>query len=67
VDNYSGDGSDEAEYAFDEGLSFYQNISDMYQSTLNLFSAGLFHVIEQQLADLTDDAEILQVLVRQFG
>jgi|GEM_PF-1292253 len=57
-DDYSGDGSDEAEHAFDVGLSFYQNISDMYQGTLNLFSAGLFHVIEQQLADLTDDGAI---------
>jgi hypothetical protein len=57
-DNYSGDGSDEADYAFDVELSFYQNISDMYQGTLNLFAAGLFHVIEQQLADLTDDAAV---------
>ena len=30
----------------------------MYQATLNLFSAGLFHVMEQQLADLTRDAAI---------
>jgi hypothetical protein len=30
----------------------------MYQATLNLFSAGLFHVVEQQLADLTRDAAI---------
>jgi hypothetical protein len=30
----------------------------MYQATLNLFSAGLFHVIEQQLAELTRDAAI---------
>lgn len=27
----------------------------MYQATLNLFSAGLFHVMEQQLSDLTRD------------
>ncbi len=30
----------------------------MYQATLNLFAAGLFHVVEQQLADLTRDAAI---------
>jgi hypothetical protein len=55
---YSGDGSEEAEQAFDVGLSFYQNITAMYQGTLNLFAAGLFHVIEQQLADLTRDGAI---------
>lgn len=55
---YSGDGSDEAEAAHDMGLSFYEDISKMYQATLNLFSAGLFHVMEQQLADLTRDAAI---------
>ena len=51
-DEYSVDGSEEAEAAHDIGLSFYEDISKMYQATLNLFSAGLFHVIEQQLADL---------------
>jgi hypothetical protein len=54
-DDYPGDGSDEAEAAHDIGLSFYEDISKMYQATLNLFSAGLFHVMEQQLADLTRD------------
>ncbi len=57
-EDYCGDGSEEAEYAFDVGLSFYENISDMYQPTLNLFAAGLFHVVEQQLADLTRDGAI---------
>jgi hypothetical protein len=57
-DDYSGDGSDEAEYAFDTGLSFFENLTDMYQATLNLFTAGLFHVVEQQLADLTRDGAI---------
>ena len=54
-EDYSGDGSEEAETAHDRGLSFYEDISKMYQATLNLFTAGLFHVIEQQLADLTRD------------
>jgi hypothetical protein len=57
-EDYSGDGSDEAEAAHDIGLSFFEDISKMYQATLNLFSAGLFHVVEQQLADLTRDAAI---------
>jgi hypothetical protein len=54
-EDYSGDGSEEAEYAFNVGLEFYEDISDIYQGTLNLFAAGLFHVTEQQLADLTRD------------
>lgn len=57
-DDYSGDGSDEAEAAHDAGLSFYEDITKMYQATLNLFSAGLFHVMEQKLADLTRDGAI---------
>ncbi len=74
-DDYTGDGSEEAEYAFDVGLSFYENICDMYQATLNLFTTGLFHVTEQQLADLTRDAAIegevsetkLQVVVEWYA
>lgn len=57
-DDYAGDGSDEAEAAHDIGISFYEDISRMYQATLNLFSAGLFHVMEQQLSDLTRDGAI---------
>jgi hypothetical protein len=57
-EDYSGDGSDEAEFAFNVGLSFYENISDIYQGNLNLFAAGLFHLIEQQLANLTRDGAI---------
>jgi hypothetical protein len=57
-DDYMGDGSEEAEEANEIGLSFYENISSMYQATLNLFSAGLFHVVEQQLADMTRDGGI---------
>ncbi|HEV3483009.1 MAG TPA: hypothetical protein VGR97_11865 [Candidatus Acidoferrales bacterium] len=57
-EDYSGDGSEEAESAFNIGLSFYENIADTYQGTLNLFGAGLFHVAEQQLANLTRDGAI---------
>src|SRR5438067_13444749 len=58
TDDYSGDGSEEAESASDAGLSFYGQITSMYQATLNLFAAGLFHVIEQHLADVTRDGAI---------
>lgn len=57
-DDYTGDGSEEAQEANDIGLSFYENVSSMYQGTLNLFPAGLFHVVEQQLGDLTRDGGI---------
>jgi hypothetical protein len=57
-EEYLGDGSEEAETAHGTGLSFYEDISKMYQATLNLFSAGLFHVMEQQLSDLTRDGAI---------
>lgn len=55
---YTGDGSEEAEDAFNVGLTFFENLTDMYQGTLNLFAAGLFHVVEQRLADLTRDGAI---------
>lgn len=57
-EDYSGDGSEEAESAHNVGLTFFENLTDMYQGTLNLFAAGLFHVIEQRLADLTRDGSI---------
>jgi len=57
-EDYSGDGSEEAETAHDRGLSFYEDISKMHQATLNLFAAGLFHVAEQHLGDLTRDGAI---------
>jgi hypothetical protein len=48
-----GDGYEAAEYAFDVGFAFYGNITGVYQGTLNLFAAGLFHLLEQQLAAMT--------------
>lgn len=55
VNPETGDASELYEQAFDAGLSFYETMVSLYQATLNLFSAGLFHLIEQQLADLTHD------------
>lgn len=45
-----------AERAHDKGVTFYQTMMGMRQATVNLFSAGLFHLVEQQLACLFDDA-----------
>lgn len=57
-ERYTGDGWELAEQAFDMGLSFYETWSSMYQAALNLFTAGLFHSLEQRLADLTHDGAI---------
>lgn len=51
-----GDMADAAEAAQDEGLTFYETMLAMRQATLNLFSVGLFHLVEQQLVMLCDDA-----------
>ena len=44
-----------AEEANDKGLAFYETMSSLRQTTLNLFTVGLFHLVEQQLANLCDD------------
>jgi hypothetical protein len=54
-DNWDGDMGALAEAAEDEALSFYETFSSMKQSILNLFAVGLFHLLEQQLADLCHD------------
>jgi hypothetical protein len=36
--------------------NFYETMVAKRQATLNLFSAGLFHLVEQQLTRLCDDA-----------
>lgn len=45
-----------AERAFNKGLAFYETMSPLRQTALNLFAAGLFHLIEQHLANLCRDA-----------
>jgi hypothetical protein len=57
-ETYGGDDGDICERAFNTSLSFYETMVSLYQGTLNLFSAGLFHLIEQQLAALTHDGAI---------
>lgn len=43
------DSADAAENAFEKGLEYYQWMNDMLQGIINLFSAGLYHLFEQQL------------------
>jgi hypothetical protein len=50
-----GDMGDLAEAAQDKGQVFYDTMIAIRQTTLNLFAAGLFHLLEQQLADLCRD------------
>jgi hypothetical protein len=55
-EDWSGDMGDAAEVAQDKGLSFYQTLTGLRQSVLNLFAVGLFHLLEQETADLCRDA-----------
>jgi hypothetical protein len=75
-DDFDGDMSVFAERAEDEGLAFYEVMFGLRQATLNLFSAGLFHLVEQQLANLCHDASFdtpppkdtkLSVVARWYG
>lgn len=50
------DPGDAAEAANQRGQEFYDTMFAMRQSTLNMFTAGLFHLLEQQLASLGEDA-----------
>jgi len=50
-----GDMSIAAEAAEDKGQIFYDTMVAIRQTSLNLFAAGLFHLLEQQLADLCRD------------
>jgi hypothetical protein len=50
-----GDMSGVAETAQDKGQVFYDTMVAIRQMSLNLFAAGLFHLLEQQLADLCRD------------
>lgn len=54
-EDYGGDMGAEAEKAFDAGLAFYELMSDFRQAISNLLAVGMYHLLEQQLADLTED------------
>ncbi len=51
----SGDMAAAAEAAEDKGQGFYDTMASLRQTMLNLVTAGLFHLLEQQLADLCRD------------
>ena len=48
-----------AEEAEDKGVAFYLTMSALRQSVLNLFCVGLFHLLEQQIADLCHDGAFM--------
>ncbi len=50
------DAGDAADAARDMSVDFYVTMTAMRQSVLNMFAAGLFHLVEQQLASLSVDA-----------
>lgn len=51
-----GDLGGAAEEAQDEGIAFYETMTSVRQTMLNLLAAGLFHLVEQQLAELCRDS-----------
>ena len=51
-----GDTSQFAEDAHDHALSWYEMMRSLRQTMLNLLAAGLFHLAEQQLASLGQNA-----------
>ena len=55
-DDFDGDISVFAEEANDQALSWYEMMRSLRQTMLNLLAAGLFHLVEQQLASLCRDA-----------
>jgi hypothetical protein len=55
AEDCDGNMSDLAATAREKGQAFYDTMFAMSHTTLNLFSAGLFHLLEQQLADLCRD------------
>jgi hypothetical protein len=58
-DDWDGDASYLAEAAENKGAGFYETFAAMRQSLLNLFAVGLFHLLEQQVADLCHDGAFL--------
>lgn len=46
---------DAADAAQDRAYVFYTTMTAMRQTSLNLYAAGLFHLLEQQLADMCHD------------
>ena len=53
-----GDMSVFAEIAQEKGIAFYETMTGLRQGILNLLASGLFHLVEQHLADLCRDGAI---------
>lgn len=47
-----------AEAAEEVGIAFYETMVMLRQASINLYAAGLFHLIEQQLANICSDGAI---------
>jgi len=64
-ENYPGneytDPGDVADWANDHSLSWWETMVSLRQSMVNLLAAGLFHLIEQQLAALSLDCKYERV------
>ncbi len=50
-----------AEWASEEGQAYYEAMTGLRQATINLLAAGLFHLLEQQLAKLTFDCKFRDI------
>ncbi len=57
TDDSGEDMSREAEAAHEEGQAYYEAMTGLRQAMINLLAAGLFHLLEQQLAKLCYDRE----------
>ena len=55
-EDFDGDLSAFAEDAHEHALGWYEMMRSLRQTMLNLLAAGLFHLTEQQLARLSEDA-----------
>lgn len=53
-----GEMGDLAEAAEEVGIAFYETMVMLRQASINLYATGLFHLIEQQLADICNDGAI---------
>ena len=53
--DFDGDLSSFAEAATEKGQIYYNTMSALRRTSLTLYSVGLFHLLEQQLADLCRD------------
>jgi hypothetical protein len=56
TEDFDGDLSTFAEDAYDHPRGWYQMMKSLCQTMLNLLAAGPFHLTEQQLAQLSNDA-----------